>query len=217
MTRSLKVRQKSIETVKQAMMRNGYPRQRDLADALMLSLSTVSKFVNGKAIDVSNFIEICERLGLRWQDVADSGEIEQVDVNFGIGLGANIEEVNIAPALSHVLHLSDLHFGTTDNARTWYAQLAEDLRYELACSRLDAVIISGDIATKSTPDEYAAAKLFINSLSQEFQLEPHQIVIVPGNHDINWQISEAAYFRLTLENSQEGSEEYLTNEQGQFI
>ncbi len=117
----------------------------------------------------------------------------------------------------NVLHISDLHFGTTDNARTWYAKLAEDLRYELACSRLDAVVISGDIASKSNPDEYAAAQLFVNRLSQEFQLEPHQIVIVPGNHDINWQISEAAYFRITTENSQQGSEEYLTDEQGRFI
>jgi serine/threonine protein kinase/transcriptional regulator with XRE-family HTH domain len=217
MARSLRVSQKSIEAVKQAMVRSEYPRQRDLADALMLSLSTISRFFNGKAIDVSKFIEICKLLGLRWQDVADSSDIEQVNVNFGSGLGTNIEKVNIARTLSHVLHLSDLHFGTTDNARTWYAQLAEDLRYKLSCSRLDAVIISGDIASKSTPDEYAAAKLFINRLSQEFQLEPHQIVIVPGNHDINWQISEAAYFRLTLENSQEGTEEYLTNEQRQFI
>ena len=117
----------------------------------------------------------------------------------------------------NVLHISDLHFGTTDNARTWYAKLAEDLRYELACFRLDAVIISGDIASKSNPDEYAAAQLFVNRLSQEFQLESHQIVIVPGNHDINWQISEAAYFRITSENSQQETEEYLTDEQGRFI
>ncbi|MDZ8226504.1 protein kinase domain-containing protein [Nostoc sp. ChiVER01] len=119
--------------------------------------------------------------------------------------------------LINVLHLSDLHFGTTDNARTWYAQLAEDLRYELGCSRLDALIISGDIASKSTPDEYAAAQLFINRLSQEFNLESQKIVIVPGNHDVNWQLAEAAYSRINTEYSQEGIEEYLTDENGEFI
>jgi transcriptional regulator with XRE-family HTH domain len=217
MARSLRVSQQSIEAVKQAMVFCGYLHQQDLADAVTLSLSTVNRFVNGKAVDVSAFKTICEQLGLRWQYIADSSDIKQIDVNLGSGLGVNIEEVNIDPTLSYILHISDLHFGTTDNARTWYAQLAEDLHYELSCSRLDAVIISGDIASKSTPDEYGAAKLFINRLSQEFQLEPHQIVIVPGNHDINWQISEAAYFRLTIENSQKGTDEYLTNEQGQFI
>ncbi|MEH1780340.1 MAG: metallophosphoesterase [Nostoc sp.] len=119
--------------------------------------------------------------------------------------------------LINVLHLSDLHFGTTDNARTWYAQLAEDLRYELGCSRLDALIISGDIASKSTPDEYAAAQLFINRLSQEFHLESQKIVIVPGNHDVNWQLAEAAYSRINTEYSQEGIEKYLTDENGEFI
>jgi hypothetical protein len=102
----------------------------------------------------------------------------------------------ISISVAQVLHISDLQFGTTDNARTWYAQLAEDLRYELHCSHLDALIISGDIASKSTPDEYAAAQLFINRLSQEFQLESQQIIIVPGNHDVNWKLSEAAYTRF---------------------
>jgi hypothetical protein len=50
---------------------------------------------------------------------------------------------------SFVLHLSDLHFGTAENAATWYSQLAEDLQTELACSRLDALILSGDIANRS--------------------------------------------------------------------
>jgi tetratricopeptide (TPR) repeat protein len=104
--------------------------------------------------------------------------------------------------LSQVLHLSDLHFGTTDNARSWYAQLAEDLRYELNCSRLDALILSGDIASQSTPDQYAAAQLFISRLCQEFQLEPQQIVIVPGNHDLNWELAESAYIRTNQEDYQ---------------
>jgi tetratricopeptide (TPR) repeat protein len=119
-----------------------------------------------------------------------SGELPGLFTTNNLGIG------NL---LSHVLHLSDLHFGTTDNARIWYAQLAEDLRYELNCSRLDALILSGDIASKSTSEEYAAAKLFINRLCQEFQLESHQIVIVPGNHDVNWELAEEAYILTNQE------------------
>lgn len=93
----------------------------------------------------------------------------------------------------HILHLSDLHFGTPNNADNWHNQLAEDLIHELDCPHLDALILSGDIANKSTPEEYTAAKQFLDNLCQEFELQPEQIVIVPGNHDLNWEISEEAY------------------------
>ncbi|WP_414622769.1 metallophosphoesterase [Calothrix sp. CCY 0018] len=211
--RSLKASQKGIAIVKQAISRRGLTQQY-LAEGSMLTRVTVSKFIHGKPVNTFAFKQICQQLYLNWEEIADLSDIDQVDVNVGSGLGANIDTV---PTLSHVLHISDLHFGTTDNARTWYAKLAEDLRYESSCSRLDAVIISGDIASQSNPDEYAAAQLFINRLSQEFQLEPHQIVIVPGNHDINWKISETAYFRITIENSQQETEEHLTDERGKFI
>ncbi|BAZ65308.1 hypothetical protein NIES4106_00460 [Fischerella sp. NIES-4106] len=93
----------------------------------------------------------------------------------------------------NILHLSDLHFGTPENADNWYNQLAEDLYQELNCSRLDVLILSGDIANKSTPEEYNAAKDFLDKFSEEFQLQPEQIVIVPGNHDLNWDLAKKAY------------------------
>jgi 3',5'-cyclic AMP phosphodiesterase CpdA len=98
-----------------------------------------------------------------------------------------------ACSLMHILHLSDLHFGTSENPHNWYNQLAEDLYQELNCPRLDALILSGDIANKSTPEEYKVAKDFLDKLCQEFQLQPEQIVIVPGNHDLNWGLAKKAY------------------------
>jgi predicted RNase H-like nuclease (RuvC/YqgF family) len=50
----------------------------------------------------------------------------------------------------NILHLSDLHFGTLNQAQLWSNQLAEDLRNELNISSLDAFILSGDVANKST-------------------------------------------------------------------
>ncbi len=60
-----------------------------------------------------------------------------------------------------ILHLSDLHFGTPADARNWHSQLAEDLRRELDCDRLDGLICSGDLATFSTAADYAAAVAFL--------------------------------------------------------
>ena len=93
----------------------------------------------------------------------------------------------------HILHLSDLHFGTLDQAQLWSNQLAQDLKNELDIVHLDALILSGDVANKSNADEYEAAQKFFDNFRQDFCLKPEQIIIVPGNHDINWQKSEEAY------------------------
>jgi len=48
-----------------------------------------------------------------------------------------------------ILHLSDLHFGTIADAHNFHSQVAEDLKGELGCLRLDGLICSGD--RPSTP------------------------------------------------------------------
>lgn len=100
----------------------------------------------------------------------------------------------------NILHLSDLHFGNLEQAQLWANQLAEDLKSELKISSLDALILSGDIANKSTPDEYDAANQFLSNFRQDFPLSSNQIVIVPGNHDLNWQQSKEAYTPIRREN-----------------
>ena len=99
----------------------------------------------------------------------------------------------------YILHLSDLHFGNTKDANLWYSQLADDLEQLLPqiepshSSSLDALIISGDIANRSLPEEYDAAEQFIKSIMIDFGLKQRQVAIIPGNHDLNWQLSEDAY------------------------
>lgn len=73
MSRSLNVSPQHIERVKLAVKRKGFPRQRDLAEALQVSLATVSNFLNGRSVDYLNFYEISQRLGFNWQDIANFG------------------------------------------------------------------------------------------------------------------------------------------------
>ncbi len=70
MSRSLRVDQKFIEEVKFALKRHRFPSQNAFAKELGMALSTVNNFLNGKAVDFANFLEICDKLGLDWQDVA---------------------------------------------------------------------------------------------------------------------------------------------------
>ncbi|WP_293102811.1 HEAT repeat domain-containing protein [Moorena sp. SIOASIH] len=92
-----------------------------------------------------------------------------------------------------ILHLSDLHITTGEQASLWSYQLAQDLTHNLKIPNLDTLILSGDIANKSTPKEYDAAQQFLHNLCQDFSLDPKQIVLVPGNHDLNWELAKEAY------------------------
>lgn len=93
----------------------------------------------------------------------------------------------------HILHLSDLHFGTLDQANLWSNQLAADLYNDINIPHLDALILSGDIANYSTEEEYKAAQQFLHNFRQDFPLNPEQIILVPGNHDLNWKLAKKAY------------------------
>ncbi|MCP4353645.1 MAG: SUMF1/EgtB/PvdO family nonheme iron enzyme [Desulfobacterales bacterium] len=93
----------------------------------------------------------------------------------------------------NILHLSDLHFGSIEDAQKWHSQLADDLINEIGCNKLDVLVLSGDIANMSVPEEYKAAKQFIDDLCKEFSLKPDQVVIAPGNHDLNWKTAKKGY------------------------
>ena len=74
MGRSLRVSPGCIEQVKSAMRRNGFPSQKALAEELRIGLSTVKKILTGQPVDSSYFLEISERLGLDWIDMAHQDE-----------------------------------------------------------------------------------------------------------------------------------------------
>jgi ABC-type branched-subunit amino acid transport system substrate-binding protein/predicted MPP superfamily phosphohydrolase len=101
--------------------------------------------------------------------------------------------INVPQQSMRILHLSDLHFGSSTDAHLWHGQLVEDLQRNLGVHKLDALILSGDIANRSTSEEYQAAIEFVNELRQDFSLNAEQIIIVPGNHDLNWELSRQAY------------------------
>jgi WD40 repeat protein/GTPase SAR1 family protein/predicted MPP superfamily phosphohydrolase len=93
----------------------------------------------------------------------------------------------------HILHLSDLHFGDETFAGVCRTQLETDLIQELDIRRLEYLIISGDVAIRSTEKEYDAAFAMVDGLVKRFGLDASRVVIVPGNHDVNWDKSEDAY------------------------
>ncbi len=101
--------------------------------------------------------------------------------------------MNNADKQIRILHLSDIHLGTTTQAQCYFTQLATDLTQNLNVKLLNYLVISGDIANRSTEEEYEAAFELVDKLVKRYGLDPNRIVIVPGNHDLNWELSETAY------------------------
>lgn len=89
----------------------------------------------------------------------------------------------------YILHLSDLHFSNSNQAKLWANQLASDLYSDLQIPHLNLLILSGDIGNYSTASEYSAAHEFLLEFQEDFSLAAEQIIVVPGNHDINWKVT----------------------------
>jgi 3',5'-cyclic AMP phosphodiesterase CpdA len=73
-----------------------------------------------------------------------------------------------------IVHLSDLHFGTEDGPVL--AGLLRDLDGETA-PKPTLVAISGDLTQRARPEQFRAARRFLDQLRVPF-------LVVPGNHDV---------------------------------
>ncbi|MBX7084408.1 MAG: metallophosphoesterase [Nannocystaceae bacterium] len=91
-----------------------------------------------------------------------------------------------------VLHLSDVHIEHADQAALWYSQLAADLR-EQGVTKLDGLVVTGDLVQRAQPTEYDAAANLLESILEGFGLRQSSVAVVPGNHDVNWLVSGSAY------------------------
>lgn len=71
MSRSLKIRREYIEKAKLAVKRNGFPSQRALSEDVGMSLATISNFLTGRSVDRATFVELCEKLSLDCETIAE--------------------------------------------------------------------------------------------------------------------------------------------------
>jgi serine/threonine protein kinase/nucleoside phosphorylase len=89
-----------------------------------------------------------------------------------------------------ILHLSDLHVEAHADPLSLLQPLVADLRDKsegVGSEGLDYLVISGDITQRATPQEFEKAREFVSALFQEFGLTSQRCIIVPGNHDLDWE------------------------------
>ncbi|HEU4410857.1 MAG TPA: metallophosphoesterase [Polyangiaceae bacterium] len=88
-----------------------------------------------------------------------------------------------------ILHLSDLHVGGDADVASLLQPLGADLRDDeegLGTERLDYLVVSGDLTNRASPEEFERAREFVSALIREFGLTAERCIVVPGNHDLNW-------------------------------
>jgi hypothetical protein len=115
-----------------------------------------------------------------------------------------------------VLHLSDLQFGphhVFEDDQKALEKLKEDIdRYEQEeIPRPNIVVVSGDLADTGgdKDDEYGAVAGFLEGLCQYLSIDKRYVVLVPGNHDVNWYEAERIEKKLDLELFESRREELL--------
>lgn len=92
-----------------------------------------------------------------------------------------------------ILHISDLHFVQMvyndklslynidyENRLLTYLNSKQNKNFQIKY-----LVVSGDIADKSTPSEYQRAIEFLNKIVTELKIEKKNVVICPGNHDVS--------------------------------
>lgn len=55
------------------------------------------------------------------------------------------------------------------------------------------LIISGDIADKAIIEEFQSAEKIVNKITSELKIDKKNILIVPGDHDVNWDDCKTAH------------------------
>jgi tetratricopeptide (TPR) repeat protein len=111
----------------------------------------------------------------------------------------------------NILHISDIHRGPnapTSN-RVLLGKLLDDIRrtYSQDNAKLgsdeprlgppDIVVVSGDLTQRAAPAEYNLACQFLEGLLELVGGDRRRVVLVPGNHDVNWELSKKSYARAT--------------------
>jgi small GTP-binding protein len=90
-----------------------------------------------------------------------------------------------------ILHLSDLHFSSdTDPVLMWQPLLADirDAEGGLGFQQVDYLVVSGDLTNRADPREFERAREFISALIERLGVSALRCIIVPGNHDLSYDV-----------------------------
>lgn len=180
--RSLQVSIEALEKVRKALSRR-FGTQKALQEEIVVSRQPIGNFFNGRRVDRHIFIEICERLNLDWQDIADLAQDEEhmlveqdqqgsdiseslknllnSESDYFVGRQEATENIsNLAQATKVILIQGEGGIGKTTFARRWLKQKG-----------LDVLELSVGAGSQSI---YSADDWIRYKLKSYFKLQPEQ-------------------------------------------
>lgn len=90
------------------------------------------------------------------------------------------------------VHLSDIHFrykrsGTSYDLDTFVRDEIERSldHYTKGFSRVDLILVSGDVAFAGKSEEYNIAETWLTKVATQISCPPKNILTIPGNHDVD--------------------------------
>lgn len=87
-----------------------------------------------------------------------------------------------------LLHLSDLHAKAESQAdqQILADAVLRDVAKQVEARRVDLVIFTGDLSFSAREEQFQQARtVFLNPLMKLCELEPTQVILTPGNHDVD--------------------------------
>jgi Calcineurin-like phosphoesterase len=96
-----------------------------------------------------------------------------------------------------IIHLSDTQFGPKhkfgDPSKFAEGLMADVLELSQKHSFLPtSIVLSGDVTEFSIKSQYDEAQKQLSLLRNEIFIDNDMMLVVPGNHDVNWKLSELA-------------------------
>lgn len=134
-----------------------------------------------------------------------------------------------------IIHISDLHVslhlnedGVKEKTNFWLNTDVTDVNNNFFISNFclflkkeyadfeKYLIISGDICNKAIQGEFDSAENYLKEIIKELQIDIANILIIPGDHDVNWSDCNSAYENSRLINSTKKAYEYQDEKLSKF-
>jgi predicted phosphodiesterase/orotate phosphoribosyltransferase len=101
----------------------------------------------------------------------------------------------------NILHLTDLHISNPESGDealrdAFYPEYLSGLIEKIKSKKIDKIFITGDIVDRSKLDNYPHAKKVIQYLADKVSVEPKDVFIVNGNHDIPRENGDLTKFEM---------------------
>lgn len=158
----------------------------------------------GIILKIDAFYSICPKIIVQLiEEIAESQQNLNIntntrDVHLSEVISDDLLEIEINDDDFIVIHLSDIHIGdkylfridgdiNSAYNRSIVDIFIKDINKLNLKGRIDALVVSGDFTETAEWSEFLKSQILIEKLLDVLGLRVNQLIVIPGNHDIQWK------------------------------